>query len=662
MISARFEVYNLVVPSRPDLQLELQERLRFETLVADISARFVNVPADQVDSEIQEAQRRICECLKIEHSSLWQVAPEKPGALVLTHLYRDASLPPAPDRMFGPDCFPWTQAQGMANGMVCVPDTSKLPPEAAIDRENCLKYSIKATIGFPLVVGRGPIFGAIGFEAIREPRDWPEALQNRLRLIAQVFANALERKNAEKKLRESEARLSLAAASANAGLWTLDPDTGQIWATEELYELLGLSAVDTFDLEKFLAVVHPEDREPVREVIRDATQSGNEASTEYRVVLSDGSVRWIASRGRRQGGDHGEPIRLMGVSIDITKFKLLEKELKALRDRLQAEADYLRQEVRVSGKFDEIIGQSASLKKVFQRIEQVAPTDSVVLITGETGTGKELVARAIHDLSSRRDRLVVRVDCASLPSSLIENELFGREKGAYTGALTKQMGRFELADNSTLFLDEIGELSLELQAKLLRVVQDGEFERLGGPKTIKVNVRIVAATHRDLAAKVKNGTFREDLFYRLNVFPIHVPPLRERAEDIPLLVRAFVDEFAQRMGKNIRPVTRENLHLLQTYYWPGNIRQLRNVIEQAVILSDGGQLNLQMPDAVDVISSATLKEVEYHHILSVLEKTHWRIKGPGGAASQLAMNPATLYSLMHRLNIPTNHEKDDKSS
>lgn len=652
----------MVDVSKPDLQIELQERLRFETLVADISARFVNVPADQVDSEIEDAQRRICECLSIEHSSLWQVTPEKPGALTLTHLYRDPSLTVAPDRMFGPDCFPWTQAQGMANGMVCVPDTSKLPPEAAIDRENCLKYSIKATIGFPLVVGGGPIFGAIGFEAIHEPRDWPEALQNRLRLIAQVFANALERKNAEKKLRESEARLSLAAASADAGLWTLDPDTSQIWATDKTFEVLGLTPVDGFDLEQFLVAVHPEDRETILRVIRDAMQSGNESSTEYRVVLADGNVRWIASRGRRQGGDHGQPMRLMGVSIDITKSKLLEKELKALRDRLQAETDYLREEVRVSGKFDEIVGQSGPLKKVFQRIEQVAPTDSVVLITGDTGTGKELVARAIHNLSKRRDRLVVRVDCASLPSSLIENELFGREKGAYTGALTKQMGRFELADNSTLFLDEIGELSLELQAKLLRVVQDGQFERLGGPKTIKVNVRIIAATHRNLAENVKSGTFREDLFYRLNVFSIHVPPLRERAEDIPLLVKAFVQEFGRRMGKKVSPPTPESMQLLQNYSWPGNIRQLRNVIEQAVILSDGGHLNLQIPEALDVIASATLKEAEYQHILSALEKTHWRIKGVDGAARQLGMNPSTLYSAMRRLNIPTNHEKDDMSS
>ena len=648
--------------SKPDLHTELQERLRFEALIADLSARFVNVPATELDREIEDAQRSICESLRIDHSALWQANMEDPKVLLLTHLYRNPELPPAPDRMNGAEFFPWMLRKIAAKEIVRFQKVSDLPAEAARDQETCRYYGIKSALGFPLSEGGGPVFGVLSFDATTEERDWPEPLQKRLQLIAQVFANALDRKNAEQKLRESEARLSLAAASANAGLWTLDPDTEQIWATDKLYELFGLSPVDVLDLEKFLALVHAEDQEMVRSVIQDAMQSGNESSAEYRVVLADASVRWISSRGRRQGGEKGQPIRLMGVSIDITKSKLLEQELKALKERLQAESDYLREEVRVSGKFDEMLGQSKPLKKVFQKIEQVAATDSVVLITGETGTGKELLARAIHNLSRGKDRVMVKVDCASLPSSLIENELFGREKGAYTGALTKQIGRIELADNSTLFLDEIGELSPELQAKLLRVVQDSEFERLGGPKTIKVNVRIIAATHRDLADKVKNGTFREDLFYRLNVFPIHLPALRERADDIPLLVRAFVQEFEARMGKKIRSITQESMRLLQSYSWPGNIRQLRNVIEQAVIISEGEQLNLQMPETLGAIASATLKEAEYHHILAVLEKTDWRIKGPDGAARLLGMNPSTLYSTMHRLNIPAKPEKDDISS
>ena len=359
------------------------------------------------------------------------------------------------------------------------------------------------------------------------------------------------------------------------------PETGQIWATKKAFELFGLPWAEDFTLEKFLDTVHPEDREAVQEVINDAMRSGKETSTEFRIVRPDGTVRWIASRGRRHSGKNGHPDRLMGVDTDVTGAKEVELELKKLRERLQAESDYLREEIRVYGRFDEIVGQSTKLKKVFQRIEQVAPTDSTVLITGETGTGKELVARAIHNLSRRGRRVMVKVDCASLPATLIESELFGREKGAYTGALTKQAGRFELADGSTLFLDEIGELSLELQAKLLRVLEDGQFERLGSPKTISVDVRVIAATHRDLAEKVKDGTFRQDLYYRLNVFPVQLPPLRERPEDIPSLVWSFVGEFEKQMGKKVDSIPKRVMDLLQNYSWPGNIRELRNVIEQA---------------------------------------------------------------------------------
>ena len=340
--------------------------------------------------------------------------------------------------------------------------------------------------------------------------------------------------------------------------------------------------------EGFLDLVHHEDREAVLQVIRMAMESGKEARVEFRTVLPDGSVRWIASRGRRHCGRDGQPDRLMGVDVDITESKRVELELKKLRERLQAETDYLREEVKAYGRFDEIVGESEKLKKVFQRIEQVAATDSTVLITGETGTGKELVARAIHALSRCKSRVMVKVDSASLPATLIESELFGREKGAFTGALTKQIGRFELADGSTLFLDEIGELSMDLQAKLLRVLEDGQFERLGSPKTISVNVRVIAATHRDLAEKVKDGTFRQDLYYRLNVFPIHLPPLRERPEDIPSLVWRFVNEFEKQMGKKVDTVPKKIMDLLQGYSWPGNIRELRNVIEQAMILTSGG--------------------------------------------------------------------------
>jgi PAS domain S-box-containing protein len=552
--------------------------------------------------------------------------------------------------MSAKEFFPWMQAKLMAGEIVSVPNTAEAPPEAARDKESWQQFGMKSTLSFPLSVGGGAVFGVVSFDAAREVRACPEPLLKRLQLLAQVFANALERKRVEKMLRDSEARLSLAAASANAGLWTLDAETGQIWATEKTYRLFGLPLSEEMNLDKVLALVHPEDQETVRQVIEEAMRSGDDSHVEYRIQRLDGSVRWIASRGRRQAGSDSEPDRLMGVSTDITESKQVEL-------RLQAESEYLKDEIEEEGRFANIVGQSIRLKKVFQQIEQVAPTDSIVLIMGETGTGKELVARAIHNLSRRKERVMVKVDCSSLPSSLIESELFGREKGAYTGALTKQLGRFELASGSTLFLDEIGELPLELQAKLLRVVQEGQFERLGSPKTVSIDVRIVAATNRDLAQRVKEGLFRQDLYFRLNVFPIHVPPLRERQEDIPLLTWRFVRDLERKMAKKVESISRKNMEMLQRYPWPGNVRELRNMIEQALIFTSGSQLDLHIPDVQEATLLPTLKGIEQRHILAVLEQTGWRVKGSGGAAELLGIKPTTLYTMMQRLGIPSRHKK-----
>jgi transcriptional regulator with GAF, ATPase, and Fis domain len=308
---------------------------------------------------------------------------------------------------------------------------------------------------------------------------------------------------------------------------------------------------------------------------------------------------------------------------------------------------------------DEIVGESEVLKKILAKAMKVAKTESTVLITGETGTGKELIARAIHCHSKRSKRLMVKVDCASLPAALIESELFGREKGAYTGAMTKQIGRFELADGSTIFLDEIGELPLELQAKLLRVLQDGEFERLGSPTPIRINVRVIAATNCNLEDAVRKGTYREDLYYRLKVFPIHVPPLREHLEDIPLLVHSFLNEFSGKMGKKNCTLPESTMEMLKQYHWPGNVRELRNIIEQAVIISDEDILHVDMPLRISerVKENETLENVERQYIIRTLEKTAWRIKGRNGAADLLGLKPSTLYTKMEKLGIPTNSEK-----
>jgi len=328
-------------------------------------------------------------------------------------------------------------------------------------------------------------------------------------------------------------------------------------------------------------------------------------------------------------------------------------EIQKLKERLEKENVYLREEIKLKHQYKEIIGESEAIKKVLNQVAQVAEMNSTVLITGETGTGKELIAVAIHQYSRCKDKPIVTINCAALPSTLLESELFGREKGAYTGALSRQAGRFEVADGSTIFLDEIGDLPLELQGKLLRVLEKGEFERLGSSKTIRVSVRVIAATNRDLVKAVKAGKFREDLYYRLNVFPIKVPPLRERPEDIAILAWAFIKEFQKPMGKRIEAISQRSLEAMQRYPWPGNIRELRNLIEHAMIISQDRILNVEMPETFDSegVYGTSLEAVETKHILSILEKVRWRIRGKGGAAEILELNPTTLYSKMKKLGI-----------
>jgi len=338
--------------------------------------------------------------------------------------------------------------------------------------------------------------------------------------------------------------------------------------------------------------------------------------------------------------------------IDITERVLMEQE----KARIEAQNIYLQEEIKGSHNFEELIGGSTSLKKVLKNVGRVAPTDSTVLITGETGTGKELIARAIHNLSPRKGRPLVKVNCAAIPAGLIESELFGHEKGAFTGALTKKMGRFEVADKGTIFLDEIGELPLDLQSKLLRVLQEGEFERVGGIQTFKVNVRVIAATNRDLEQQSKTGHYRPDLYYRLNVFPIHLPALREREGDIPMLVQYFVHKFTANFGKKIDRISERMMAGLQRYQWPGNIRELEHVIERAVILSEGSELEpiewLSQPNGkVGVAKTQTLEEMERQHIVDVLDQTNWRVSGEKGAAKILGLNPTTLEARMKKLGI-----------
>jgi transcriptional regulator with GAF, ATPase, and Fis domain len=330
------------------------------------------------------------------------------------------------------------------------------------------------------------------------------------------------------------------------------------------------------------------------------------------------------------------------------------EDLKRLRDRLEHENVYLRDEARERRTPSQIVGTSAAIRRTLDLVDQVAPTGATVLLLGETGTGKERVAAAIHELSPRHSRPMVTVNCAAIPGTLIESELFGRERGAYTGALTRQIGRFELANGSTIFLDEIGDLAIETQTKLLRVIENREFERLGSPRPVRVDVRIIAATNKDLERAVRDGRFREDLLCRLNVFPISLPPLRERPEDIPLLVKALADELGASMGKQFDAILGTSLLALQQYHWPGNIRELRNVVERAMISTDGPVLHIEPPStrvSPPGSSRLSLKALEREHVLAVLQQTGWRIRGPRGAAVMLGLPPTTLENRMVRLGI-----------
>jgi formate hydrogenlyase transcriptional activator len=491
---------------------------------------FVNLPANRVDGQIEAAQKIICEALGLDRSTVVQLSPEA-DAIVATLSWAAQGFEPNPPMSV--QDFPWVARMILGAQVVSIARIGDLPEEAVKDRETFVRIGQKSNITFPLSAG-GAVIGALAFGALREEREWPASLVERLGLVAEVFANALSRKR----------------------------------ASEEL-------------------------------------------QTAY-------------------------------------------SHIEQLKQQLERENFYLREEIKLEQAHHEVVGRSDAIRRVLKKAEQVAGTDAAVLLLGATGTGKELIARAIHESSKRQHRPMVKVNCAALPATLIESELFGREKGAFTGALTREMGRFELANGSTLFLDEIGELPLELQAKLLRVLQEGEFERLGSPKTIKVDVRIIAATARDLQAAMKEGKFREDLFYRLSVFPITVPPLRERREDIPALVWHFVNQLGQRMGRSIESIHGTTMEALKNYDWPGNVRELRNAIERLLITSTGTVLRAErqpIAEATPDSHSRTLEAVEREHILHILESTGWHIRGEQGAAEILGMKPTTLESRMQRLGV-----------
>ncbi len=508
----------------------LAEQLKFETVLGQLLTTFIDFSTSQLDAQIVEAQKRICETLDLDRSTLGQVTVEGDD-LIITHSWAAEGFKVG--RHLSKREFPWVMQTLLDGRPLKFARIDDLPEEAAKDKETFGQNGLKSFVAFPLSA-RGEIIGGVVFISCRAEREWPAPLVQQLAVVAQVFANTLSRARADKDLSEAY------------------------------------------------------------------------------------------------------------------------KQIEELKQQIEKENVYLREEVKLEHHHDEVIGDGEGIRRILKKVEQVAPTDSTVLLLGETGTGKELIARTIHAHSRRSDCVMVKVNCAALPASLVESELFGREKGAFTGALTREMGRFELANNSTILLDEIGELPIELQSKLLRVLQEGEFERLGSPRTIKVDVRVIAATSKNLQQAVREGKFREDLFYRLNVFPITIPPLRERREDIPALVWHFVNQLSQRMGRSIETIHGATMESFKTYFWPGNIRELRNVIERFLITSTNTVFRGQLPTVETAGPNdhiQTFEEAERTHILHVMELTAWRVRGAGGAAEILGLKPTTLESRMQKLRI-----------
>jgi transcriptional regulator with GAF, ATPase, and Fis domain len=704
-------------PGEQNDSVKISVNTDIQQVTSELFTRFVRISAEQIDSEIVVSMRRIVVFLGLDRGFLSQCTASG-NQLVCTHCWSTQNVEPL-SMPQGSSPVPWVHHQVLQGRHVCFSTPGDLPEEAAQDREFFRRVGTKSHVTLPLHID-GKVIGSITLESTTSERICLEEIVQGLKPVADVLAIAVERKRRKLELLE-RIRFETLISDLSARFVTTEPvavDSEIELALERIGDFFGCDRCGMLTVrsdQRVVRVSHAWYADGIARVPGELNLAPLfpwaydklVLQGQHLVVSSLAALPPEAEKDRRAWAHMGvlssltipvfrgkevshlltiqnmieehawderyiQRLRLLGEifagalmrkDADEQLRKSLEENLE-LKNRLQVEAEFLRSEIKSSRNREDIIGQSAALAKVMTLVGQVAPTDSTVLICGETGTGKELVARAIHDSSLYRDKVMVKVNCASLPAPLVESELFGREKGAYTGALTRQIGRFELADNSTIFLDEIAELPLELQAKLLRVLQENRFERLGSPKTIQVHVRVIAATNRNLFEEVRQGKFREDLFYRLNVFPIFVPPLRERTEDIPLLVWAFVNEFCEKMGKQVHKIAKRDMDALQQYSWPGNIRELRNVIEHAVIVSTDGTLQVQLPQDAGTGGSRamTLEEVEYRHIMEVLRRTGGRIKGEGGAARILGMIPSTLNSRIKKLGVRLQSEKGEISS
>ncbi len=552
----------------------------------------------------------------------------------------------------------WAARKMLKHEILYVPRVADLPGEAQIEKIHWQEQGIQSLLTVPVIFG-GTMQGFIGFDSVQAEKIWREEDVRLLNVVSEIIAHSLHRQQAAQALRASEERLTRIFESAMDAIITIDEDLRVVMCNEAAEKVFRCQSAEVRDksLEAFLSA-------GFRELLLQYMQSSAAKILPQYIWAPEGLTAL------RKNGE-SFPIEATISRVEVAQQNLFTIILRDINERKRAEEEvaqlqnqnvYLREEaLRSEYNFGEIIGASPVMHHVFKNINMVAATDTTVLLLGETGTGKELMARTIHNLSSRKDQVMVKVNCGAMPAGLVESELFGHEKGAFTGATAQKKGRFELAHRGTIFLDEIGELPLETQVKLLRILQEQEFERVGGTQTLKVNVRVIAATNRDLLEEVQRGAFRADLFYRLNIFPIQIPSLRERQADIPLLANYFIVEFARRLGKRINGIHQKALEKLTAYGWPGNVRELANILERAVILCQGRVLQEEHIAIFPTANSPsekfeTLEEAERRHILQALDKTGGVLAGPKGAAQLLGLNRSTLWSRMKKLGINSSNQ------
>ncbi len=693
--------------NRKKVEEDLRERFRFENLLFELSARFIHISHERIDSEIQNALKRIREFFRFDRCGLVKIMRDGTSWQIAYFDFKD-DLPDLPVGVELPvDLFPWVFKRIVERHEVLrYASLEEMPPEASVDKRRYEKWGIRSVLNIPLTVD-GSMEWVLTLASHNRERLWAEDYIPRLRMLGEMTIKSMQLGQAQRRLEEREKFERLVSEISGAFVIPA-PESLENQITSFLRRI-----AEFFDADRCFLRMFSEDRSRL-DIAFEYYKGEIEPIPDF---LSTGELQWYAERLAR-----GKPVvintlddlpeeaenersyckarklksvlsvpmatgpatigvcTLASVRAERTwpqdlvqrmqfvakvfagalfrngmEKQLRERleEIQNLKKQLENENIYLRKEIKVHHLHEEIVGRGQAMKEILAKIEQVAHTDATVLIEGETGSGKELLARAVHRLSERGKRPLVTVNCASLPPSLIESELFGREKGAYTGALTRMKGRFELADGATLFLDEIGELPHEVQAKLLRVLEKGEFERLGSSTPIRVDVRIIAATNRNLSRESAEGNFRKDLYYRLNVFPIVVPPLRERPEDIPLLVWEIVKQFEKKMGKRIERIRQKDMEKMVRYPWPGNVRELKNVVEHAMILNSGKMLDLSPPQIASSPADENLthSDAERENIIRVLRKCGWRIAGQNGAAEKLGLKRSTLQSKMKKLGI-----------